>query len=266
MHTLREFAESLATRAGAILREHQGKVHRVEYKGEIDLVTEVDRLSEEFIRREISERFPDHEILGEEEGLSASGSEFRWIVDPIDGTTNYAHGFPYYCVSIGLERGGELVAGAIYNPVLDELYSAHKGGGATMNGSPIRVSKVDTVMRSLLTTGFPYSVRQAGDNFEEFRRFVLASQAVRRAGSAALDLCCVAIGRYDGFWEPGLSPWDIAAGALIVQEAGGQVTSYGGEPLDIYAREILATNGLLHGPMQDILRAARAARHVEARD
>ncbi|HEY9856848.1 MAG TPA: inositol monophosphatase family protein, partial [Stenomitos sp.] len=183
MQNFRAFAESLAVGAGRILREHQGTTLRVEYKGEIDLVTEVDRASEAYLRARIAEVYPDHEILGEEEGLTTSGSAYRWLLDPVDGTTNYAHGFPYYCVSVGLEFEGRIIAAAIYNPNLDELFSAARGEGATLNGRPIRVSSVDELKRSLLTTGFPYTVIQKGSNLGHFERFLTLCQAVRRAGS-----------------------------------------------------------------------------------
>lgn len=252
MKEYRLFAEEVARKAGAILREHQGKIQRIEYKGDIDIVTEVDRMAEALIREAIAERYPDHEVLGEEEGLSTSASPYRWIVDPIDGTTNYAHGFPYYCVSIALSKDGELVAGAVYHPIWDELYSAARGDGATLNGNPIRVSEVKELRRALLSTGFPYDVIQSGSNYNLFKAMLTHSQGVRRAGSAALDLCQVACGRYEAFWEPGLSAWDVAAGALIVQEAGGMVTNYQGNPFDPYAREILASNSHLHSAIQAV--------------
>ncbi len=253
MQNYRAFAESLAVGAGRILREHQGTTLRIEYKGEIDLVTEVDRASEAYMRGRIAEAFPDHEILGEEEGLTTSGSAYRWLLDPVDGTTNYAHGFPYYCVSVGLECEGRIIVGAVYNPVLDELFSAERGQGATLNGVPIRVSSVDELRRSLLTTGFPYSVIQKGSNLEHFKAFLLLCQAVRRAGSAALDLCHVACGRYDGFWEAGLSAWDVAAGSLIVEEAGGRMSDYRGQAFDVYGKKLLASNGRLHEAMRGVL-------------
>jgi len=253
MQNYRAFAESLAVGAGRILREHQGTTLRVEYKGEIDLVTEVDRASEAYLRARIAETYPEHEILGEEEGLTTSGSPYRWLLDPVDGTTNYAHGFPYYCVSVGLEFEGRVIAAAIYNPTLDELFSAARGEGATLNGQPIRVSSVDELRRSLLTTGFPYTVIQKGSNLGHFERFLTLCQAVRRAGSAALDLCHVACGRYDGFWEAGLSPWDVAAGSLIVEEAGGRMSNYRGLPFDVYGKQLLASNGRLHEAMIRVL-------------
>ncbi len=254
MNEYRRFAEEVARLAGAILREHQGKIQRIEYKGDIDLVTEVDRMAETLIREEIARRYPDHDVLGEEEGLKSSSSAFRWIVDPIDGTTNYAHGFPYYCVSIGLSIEGEIVAGAVYHPIWDEMYSAARGQGATLNDKAIRVSSVQELKRALLTTGFPYDVIQSGSNYDYFKAMLHRAQGVRRAGSAALDLCQVACGRYEAFWEPGLSAWDVAAGGLIVQEAGGMVTDYRGNAFDPYAHEILASNGQLHAAIQEVFK------------
>lgn len=253
MQHYRAFAESLALGAGAILREARGKPLHIEHKGAIDLVTEIDRASESYLRRRILETYPTHGILGEEEGLVDSDSAFRWILDPLDGTTNFAHGFPYYCVSVALSFAGELIVGVIFNPVSEELFSAVKGGGATLNDQPIRVSSTEQLDQSLLSTGFPYDVVHKGTNIPAFERFLYRCQAVRRAGSAALDLCMVASGRYDGFWEAGLKAWDVAAGALIVAEAGGRMSNYRGEPFDVYASEMLATNGRLHGSMMAIL-------------
>jgi myo-inositol-1(or 4)-monophosphatase len=248
----RHFAEEVARKAGVILREHRGKIQHIEYKGDIDIVTEVDRMAETLIREEIARRYPDHDVLGEEEGLASTASAFRWIVDPVDGTTNYAHGFPYYCVSIALSIDGMIVAGAVYHPIWDEMFSAARGAGATLNGNPIRVSPVEELKRALLSTGFPYDVIQSGSNYDRFKAMLHHSQGVRRAGSAALDLCQVACGRYEAFWEPGLSAWDVAAGGLIVQEAGGMVTDYQGNPFDPYAREILASNTRLHSAIQAV--------------
>lgn len=253
MKHYRAFAESLALGAGAILRESHGKPLHIEHKGSIDLVTEVDRASESYLRQRIKEGYPDHEILGEEEGLTPSGSAYRWIVDPLDGTTNFAHGFPYYCVSVAMTYEHQLIVGAIFNPVSEELFSAVRGGGATLNDQPIHVSDTVSLDQSLLSTGFPYDVVHKGTNIPHFERFLYRCQAVRRAGSAALDLCMVASGRYDGFWESGLSAWDVAAGALIVEEAGGKMSNYRGTAFDPYEREMLATNGRIHAPMMLVL-------------
>ena len=253
MKQYRAFAESLAQGAGAILRDFRGKPLHIEHKGAIDLVTEVDRASEAYLRRRIAETFPDHEILGEEEGLAKSGSPYRWIVDPLDGTTNYAHDFPYFCVSVALAHEHRVIAGAVFNPVSCDLYSAARGEGATLNGHPIHVSSVDQLAQSLLSTGFPYDVIHKGTNVPHFEHFLYRCQAVRRAGSAALDLCMVASGRYDGFWEAGLSAWDVAAGSLMVEEAGGRMSNYRGGTFDLYEREMLATNGSLHSAMMAVL-------------
>jgi len=253
MNTLRDFAGSLALEAGALLREYRERPLEIGYKGDIDLVTAADRDAEALMRARIHAQFPDHSILGEESGLERGESDFCWLLDPVDGTTNYAHGFPYYCVSVGLMEGRVLHTGVVYNPVLDELFSAERGHGATLNGAPIRVSPTIELRRALLTTGFPYSVLQDRANFDMFERFMLRAQAVRRAGSAALDLCHVACGRYDGFWERGLSAWDVAAGAVILLEAGGSLTDYRGDMFDPYGRELLASNGVLHAPMMDVL-------------
>lgn len=258
MQDLRSFAESLARGAGAILREYAGRQLQVSYKGVKDLVTEADRAAEAYLRAAIQERFPDHEILGEEEGLKEAASPYRWILDPVDGTTNYAHGFPYYCVSVGLSLEGELVVGAVYNPCADELFSAHAGGGATLNGRPIHVSEVARLETALLTTGFPYGIIQDRSNLGPFERFLMRSQAVRRAGSAALDLCHVACGRYDGFWEAGLSAWDVAAGAVIVREAGGCMSGYRGETFDPYGKRLVASNNHLHEAMVQVLNEGQA--------
>ncbi len=253
MTDLRIFAEGLAREAGALLQAYRLRPLEVGYKGDIDLVTAADRDAENLLRERIHARFPDHGILGEEGGFEPGSSDLCWVLDPVDGTTNYAHGFPYYCVSVGLLRGGSLFLGAVYNPVLGEMFSAETGSGATLDGEPIHVSATTELRRSLLTTGFPYTVLQDRSNFDLFERFMMRSQAVRRAGSAALDLCHVACGRYDGFWERGLSPWDVVAGAVILLEAGGCITDYRGGAFDPAGRELLATNGALHASMIDVL-------------
>jgi myo-inositol-1(or 4)-monophosphatase len=253
MTELRSFAEELAREAGGLLQAYRERPLEVGYKGDIDLVTAADRDAEHLLRERIRARYPDHAILGEEAGYEPGTSDFCWVLDPVDGTTNYAHGFPYYCVSVGLLRAGALHVGAVFNPVLGELFSAGAGGGATLDGRPIRVSATTELRRALLTTGFPYTVLRDRANFDMFERFMLRSQAVRRAGSAALDLCHVACGRYDGFWERGLSPWDVVAGAVILLEAGGALTDYIGGPFDPAGRELLASNGSLHAAMIDVL-------------
>jgi len=247
-------AERTARTAGKMLREAQSLAHHVEYKGTVNLVTEMDTMSEEFIVNEISSGFPHHAIVAEEGSEIDSSSEYRWYIDPLDGTTNYAHGLPIYCVSIGLEKSGELVCGVVYDPSLDEMFSATSGGGAFLNGKPIHVTAETELVRSLLVTGFPYDIREtAADNLDNFAAFAKRARAVRRLGSAAMDLCWTACGRFDGFWELKLSAWDMAAGVLICREAGGVVTDFGGEPYDLHSGRILATNGFVHQAMQDVL-------------
>ena len=251
---IREFAIETARGAGALLKENVGKVGRIEFKGAVDIVTEVDRKSEELIMAAIGKTFPGHGILTEESPEVKQDSPYKWIIDPLDGTTNYSHGFPFFCVSIGFEEAGEVTFGAVYDPMLDELYTAEKGIGAALNGKKITVSAINDLGRGLLATGFPYDLRASRDNnLDFFSEFSLKAQAIRRAGSAALDLCYIASGRFDGYWEMKLRPWDVAAGALIVEEAGGRVTDFSGGPFSIYGRECLASNGLIHEDMIRIL-------------
>jgi myo-inositol-1(or 4)-monophosphatase len=243
-----------AKTAGLILKEGFGKPRQIDYKGAINLVTEMDRRSEAVIIEILSREFPDCGILAEESAEQKGRGTGRWIIDPLDGTTNYAHGYPFFCVSIAFEDNGAVVWGAVYDPLRDELFLAEAGGGATLNGTPLAVSKADDLGSAFLSTGFPYDVREsAEDNVLHFSRFAKRSRAIRRDGSAALDLCYVAMGRFDGFWEPKLHPWDTAAGSLIVIEAGGRVTEYNGSPFFLDSRDILATNGLIHGAMIDVL-------------
>ncbi|MBW2545355.1 MAG: inositol monophosphatase [Deltaproteobacteria bacterium] len=225
-----EFAISIARMAGSLLKDRFRENHEIDYKGEIDLVTEADRMSEKILITEISRKFPDHNILSEESTEIKKGSRYRWIVDPLDGTTNYAHGFPVFCVSIALERDGEVITGVVYNPVSEELFVAGKGEGAFMNDSSISVSRTTEISRSLLATGFPYDIRRdPNNNINYFGGMALEAQAIRRAGSAALDLAYTAAGRFDGFWELKLHPWDTAAGWLLVNEAGGTITDISGD-------------------------------------
>lgn len=250
-----EVAVSAALAAGKIQRERSQNIGRISPKGSHDLVTEVDILCEQEVIRIIKKRFPGHQFLAEESGASQGGSSpSKWIIDPLDGTINFAHGFPCYCVSIGLEHEGEIIVGVVYNPNLDELFVAEKGKGATLNSDPISVSTIPKLKDSLLVTGFtPEVVHSLDDNMGAFRDFMKACQALRRPGSAAIDLCYTAMGRFEGFWELKLNSWDVAAGFLIMQEAGGQVTKLDGNPLSVYDREILASNGLVHDEMVDIL-------------
>jgi myo-inositol-1(or 4)-monophosphatase len=217
-----------------------------------DLVTQADHESEAAIRELITTRHPDHVVLGEEQGQDKEGA-FRWIVDPLDGTVNYAHGFPFYAVSIGLEVHGEVVLGVILDTARGDLFTATKGGGAFMNGRPIRVSPRATLLGSLLATGFPYDVSKDTENLIYFQRALTKGLMVRRPGAAALDLAYVAAGRLDGFWEVKLNPWDVAAGWLIIREAGGTVTGIEGEPYRLGNRYLVASNGLIHRPLLDIL-------------
>jgi len=255
------FAEDVARNAGDILRRNFGRRQKIHFKGEIDLVTEVDKESENYILGRIRDAFPDHGILSEESPELASPSPYRWIVDPLDGTTNYAHGYPCFCVSICVERDGEPAAGAVYDPLLDEMYTATAGAGAFRNGQSICVSDVEELRKALLATGFAYDVKMStDDNFDYFKAFVFTGQAIRRDGSAALDLCYVAAGRFDGFWELKLKAWDTAAGCLIVREAGGVITRLDGGVYDYQQPGILASNGKIHARMLEVLRDAKKQR------
>jgi myo-inositol-1(or 4)-monophosphatase len=242
--------QTLAREAGALLMSFFGKV-TIEYKGDADLVTQADRTSEELIVERIRARWPDHDLIGEEGSRRQTGSDFRWYIDPLDGTTNFAHGFPVFCVSMALEYRGERIAGVVYDPTRDEMFAAVKDRGARLNGKPIRVSKTARLVESLVGTGFPSHKRHQNPNIHFYHQITLRSHGIRRAGSAALDLCYVACGRLDGFWEFNLNSWDTAAGVLLVTEAGGNVTGFGNQSFSIDSREVLATNGTLHGEMLD---------------
>ena len=240
----------IAREAGALLIEHFHEGLKIEYKGEADLVTAADRASEALIRERVSQQFPSHDVLGEEQGLEDRGSEYRWYVDPLDGTTNFAHGFPVFAVSMGLEHrlgdAGTRIAGVVYDPTRDELFSAEKGKGAQLNGKAIHVSKIKQLKECLVATGFPSHKRHKNPNIFFYHQITLRTHGVRRAGSAALDLCSVACGRFDGFWEFNLNPWDTAAGVLIIEEAGGKVSRFDGSPFQLNSRETLGSNGLVH--------------------
>jgi myo-inositol-1(or 4)-monophosphatase len=241
------FAVDVAREAGAILRERFGHSHEIRFKGPLDMVTEADQASEALIARRLQDAFPSHDLIGEEGSRGvAIESPFRWVIDPLDGTTNFAHGLPTFAVSIGLEQHGDPVVGVVYDPMRDELFVAHRGNGATLNGRRIQVSAVDQLFRSLLVTGFSYNLERRAQQAETWRDLLTRVQAIRQTGSAALNLCYIAAGRLDGYWERGISPWDVAAGALIVTEAGGTVTSMSGGQFRSDERQILATNGLLH--------------------
>ncbi len=250
-----QLALAAAREAGRIQMEHLGHSHSVEYKGDIDPVTAVDRLCEKAVVRMISDAFPDHDILTEESPFEAKGSAWRWIIDPIDGTSNYFHGFPFFCISIALEIEGKVRLGIVHVPVLNETFLAEKGKGAFLNGNRISVSRNGDLNRSFLCTGFPYDVREHPDHYlSYFREFLIKCFAIRRPGSAAIDLSYLAAGRFDGFWELKLHPWDVAAASLMITEAGGKVTDLQGRPFSIYSEEILASNGLIHEQMLEIMR------------
>jgi myo-inositol-1(or 4)-monophosphatase len=265
-------AESIARDAGALLREFYHRGVRTEYKGDVDLVTEADRASEALIGARLRAAFPDHGIYGEEGTRQALDSEFRWYVDPLDGTTNFAHGFPAFCVVLGCERrppglapdaDGEMVTGIIYDPLRNEMFSAQRGGGAFLNGERIRVSRARSLQESLIATGFPSHKRHHSPNVHFYQEFTLRSHGVRRAGSAALDIAYVACGRLDGYWEFQLNPWDTSAGYLLVEEAGGRMTHFDGGKFTLDSREILATNGLIHKELEHLFADMFAGRQLE---
>ena len=260
-----EGARAAALETGRMLREAMSEEVRVSFKGAVDLVTPFDGRAQQMIDARLRERFPDFGILAEE-GLSReTGSPYRWIVDPIDGTTNFAHRFPIFSVSIALEKDGEGLVGVVYDPMRDEMFWAVRGQGAFLNGTRIRVSSTGEVGRSLVATGFPYDLRVSPvNNVCHFNNFILRVQAVRRCGSAALDLSYVACGRFDGFWELKLKPWDVAAGALIVREAGGRVTDFGGGGVPSFHSDLVATNGLIHEGMLEIIRLGESRSGGEA--
>ncbi len=254
MHEYLETAVLAARAAGKLQRERLWGDHEIMFKGESNLVTEVDKACEEMIVGTIRERFPDHDILAEENDYASLHSSHKWIIDPLDGTTNYAHGFPWFGISIALEIEGAIMMGVIYHPMMDELFTAVAGNGACLNGAAIRVSSRAPLKNCLLATGFPYDrTWDTENNCANCESMQRAARAVRRAGAAALDLAYVAAGRLDGYWECKLNPWDVAAGMLLVREAGGKVTDYQGNPYSIYNHRILASNGLIHGEMEGIL-------------
>jgi myo-inositol-1(or 4)-monophosphatase len=249
-----EVGTNIVREAGKLLLDRFHTELQVSHKGTIDLVTEVDLAAENLIVGRIREAFPKHSILAEERHSSARDEAVKWVIDPLDGTTNYAHGYPVFSVSIGLEIAGITEWGAVFDPMRDEFYTARRGGGATCNQKSLCVSKVSSLGSSLLATGFPYDIRTSKlNNLDNFCAFALHSHGVRRSGSAALDLCHVAAGHLDGFWELKLNPWDCAAGYLMVREAGGRVTNFRGDPGSIYEREVIASNGLIHEQMINII-------------
>lgn len=252
------FAIRTAQDAGRLLRDRLGTAFDVAHKGAINLVTDVDLASEQLIRDAIATHYPRHEVLAEEGGLHERHSDYRWVVDPLDGTTNYAHGYPIFAVSIALEYKSEAVLGVVYDPMRDELFTAERGGSAALNNRPIRVSTTADLMQSLLSTGFPYDIKTSKmTNLDHWANFAMNAQALRRDGAAAIDMCYVACGRFDGYWELNLGPWDTAAGALIVTEAGGRVTDFRGGEFSIYKPEVIASNGTIHQQMIEVIARSR---------
>ncbi len=251
---IKTVAIDAALQAGAILSDYAKNGFRVEHKDALNLVTDADTHSEQAIVDAIGRAFPDHEILAEERGQAGSKSPFRWIIDPLDGTTNFAHGFPAYAVSIGVEYQDRCLLGVVFDPTRQELFLAEAGGGATLNGKPIRVSRTPKLDGALLVTGFAYDIRVSKqNNLDHFANFALRAQGMRRMGAAAIDLCYVACGRFDGFWELKLNPWDTAAGSLMVIEAGGRMSDFTGSPFSIHGLELVASNGHLHQEMVEVL-------------
>ena len=264
-------ASAIAREAGARLREFFAQGVETEYKGDVDIVTVADRTAEKLIRTRLGEAFPEHGIYGEEGTRERMQGEFRWYVDPLDGTTNFAHGFPHFCVSMGLERrpagttpdqDGTIVAAVIYDPMRDELFTAERGRGAWLNGKLIHASPIESLAESLVATGFPSRKRHGSPNIHFYHEFTLRSHGVRRAGSAALDLAYVACGRLEAFWEFNLNPWDTAAGILLVEEAGGSITDFAGAPFQLNSREVLASNGLIHAELVDLFKDMFAGRDL----
>jgi myo-inositol-1(or 4)-monophosphatase len=256
--------QKIAREAGELLMSHFGKVE-IEYKGEVDLVTKADREAEALIVERIRALWPKHDITGEEGTRTSSGSDYRWYIDPLDGTTNFAHGYPVFCVSIAVEdvKAHSRVAGIIFDPSRNEMFSAEQGSGAELNGKKIRVSNTKTLAESLIATGFPSHKRHKNPNIHFYHQLTLRSHGVRRAGSAALDLAYVAAGRYDAYWEFNLNPWDTAAGVLLVQESGGTVTGFWGDAFDISSKEVAASNTLLHPEMLKEMQAIFEGRGME---
>lgn len=253
----------MAREAGSLLMDYFRKHVTIEYKGDVDLVTVADRESEVLILERIRQRFPTHDVMGEEGARIETGSEYKWYVDPLDGTTNFAHSFPVFCVSLAVEHRGQRVAGVIYDPTRDEMFTAELGSGAQLNGQAMRVSTIGNLGECLVGTGFPSHKRHKNPNIYFYHQITLRTHGVRRAGSAALDLCNVASGRFDGYWEFNLNPWDTAAGVLMVEESGGKVTDFSGGPFQIASRETLASNGLVHDALLHEFEEILAGRGLE---
>jgi len=249
------FAIETARDAGRILMEKYGSV-TVSKKGDINLVTEADLASEQLIVERIRSHFPRHAILAEEAGdvvVVSGDNAWKWIIDPLDGTTNFAHGYPCFAVNIALEYQDQMVIGVTYDPTRDEMFAAERGRGTTLNGKPARVSETEELSEALVVTGFPYDFKSKPDFSRHLTEFLRLARGVRRDGSAALDMAYIACGRFDGFWEEGLNPWDMAAGVILIEEAGGQITGYDNSPFSIYSPPMLATNGLIHAQMAAVL-------------
>jgi myo-inositol-1(or 4)-monophosphatase len=261
MNDLLEFAVDLAFEAGRIQKRRYRERHSIFHKGEINIVTDVDLACQERMMSLIARRFPNDRVISEEKDNIFDGGGNRWIIDPIDGTTNYAHGYPFFCSSVAYEAGGKVVCGAVYNPIFDELFFAEAGKGSYLNGRRLTVSRTGELKQSLLVTGFPYDINTSNvNNIDHFVSFLYRAQAVRRDGSAALNLSYVAAGRFEGFWELKLNSWDMAAGMLILTEAGGVVTDLAGGPFSIYGGQIVASNGLVHQEMLKVLKGDMPAR------
>ena len=251
------FAIETARAAGQLLLEKYGRNVNISKKGDINLVTDADLASEALIIERIKSYYPKHSILAEESGnavIIGGDNTWKWIIDPLDGTTNFAHGYPCFCVTVALEHDGEIVIGVTFDPTRNEMFAAERGRGATLNNKPIRVSQTEDLSESLLVTGFPYDFKSREDFARYLTEFLLKARGVRRDGSAAIDLAYVACGRFDGFWEEGLNPWDMAAGVLLIEEAGGRVSGYDNSKFSIYSPPMLADNGLIHSQMLEVLR------------
>ena len=249
----KKIAIEAALGSGVLIKKSIGRIARISYKGSDNIVTDVDKASEKFIIRKILSNFKDHSILAEESSPREGASGYRWIIDPLDGTTNFAHGFPFFCVSIALEYNGQVILGVVYDPIRDELFSSESGKGSYLNNKRIFVSKTKALSKSFLATGFSYGKKRKAENIGHFKNLIMKALAIRRAGSAALDLCYVACGRFDGFWELYLKPWDSAAGMIIVQEAGGVVTKFDASKHSPGDRELIATNRFIHRQVVAVL-------------
>jgi myo-inositol-1(or 4)-monophosphatase len=258
MSSFSEVAAAIAHEAGSLLRYYFERRVTFEMKGEYDLVTEADKASEKLVVERLKQHFPDHAVVAEEGGGQETASEYRWYVDPLDGTTNFAHSYPVWNVTLALEKSGELIAGVVFNPNRDELFTAERGAGAFLNGNRIHVSKAKRVADSLLCTGFPNHNRAVNPNIHYFHELAMSAHGVRRSGSAAVDLADTACGRLDGFWEIGLSPWDMAAGILLVEEAGGICTTMDGAPHQLKSPHVLTDNGLIHEELLGVFKALKS--------